>query len=138
MKCLPTELKNLGNEERCGPLSSRAVICSVSESLAVAACCAVVNWSVEILVVRLEMSVKFCANSWSCWERIATIAGLRVEGGIGWDTGGMVTKIIGGALEKSDNGGGRGGGGGDGDGGGCGGTFEGLVVEEKQSMDDSN
>merc|ERR1740124_284842 len=58
---------------------------------------------------------------------IATIAGSRVEGGVRWDTGEMVTERIGGAPDKSDNGGGRGGGG-----GGRGGTFEGLIVEEKQ------
>merc|ERR1740136_463238 len=48
---------------------------------------------------------------------IATIAGSRVEGGVRWDTGEMVTERRGGAPDKSDNGGGRGG-------GGRGGTFE--------------
>lgn len=63
-------------------------------------------------MVRLEISVDFCANSWPCWERIATIAGTRVEGGVRCEFGGTVTERIGGALIRSDSGGGRGGGGG--------------------------
>ena len=115
-----------------GPLSSLAVICSARESLAVAACYTVADCRVETVVVRFEISVEFCTNSWPCCDNIATIAGSRVEWGGGLYTGGMLTEEPGGAPDNSDNGGGGGGGGVSG-----GGTTEGLVEEEKRSMDDS-
>ena len=91
------------------------------------------------MVVKFEISVEFCANSWPCCERIATIAGSRVEWGGGLYPGGMWTEEIGGAPDNSDNGGGGGGGGGGGrGGGGGGGTTERLVEEEKRSIDASN
>ena len=125
MKSSPSKLKNFGNTEIFGPLSSRAVISPVRESLTVAACCAVVDCRVENVVVRFEMSMEFCANSWPCCDSIATIAGSRVEWGGGLYTGGMLTEEIEGAPDNLENGGG-------------GGTPEGLVEEEKRSMDDSN
>lgn len=84
-------------------MSSQAVIFSVSESFAVAACCDVVDWGVETVVARLEISVEFGANSWPCWEKITSIAGSRVERGFGCDLGGTVTEIIGGTLDRLDS-----------------------------------
>ena len=135
MKSSPSKLRNLGNAEMLGPLSSRAVICSARESLAVAACCAVADCRVETVDVRFEISVEFCANSCPCCDSIATIAGSSVVG-CGLYTCGVLTDELWGAPDNSDNGGGGGGGGGRGVGGG--GMTEGLVEEEKRSIEYSN
>ena len=77
-KILAFIAEKLGKEEREVPLSSRAAICSFWEAIAVVICCTANIWMIDTVFGRFNLRVDFCDRIWIYWERMATMAGLKV------------------------------------------------------------